>query len=270
MTLDTSSIHSWLRMGHIVAGFLGIAVFWLPLLVSKGCRVHVVCGRVFVGCAAVVIGTALVVCGWQLIDPIGFLRPEDRPSAEHATDFAAQVRLTAAFLGALAVYTLIPLVLAVRVIRTRQDPARLSGLGIRLLLWSQVGVSLALIAFTSAHMIMDSSALLYAVVLAVGISGLGSVWWDLRFVANPRSSPMFWWFKHMEFMLRTGIALHTAFFVFGLQPWLGALGNGPWALVPWLLPTAVGAPAIWLWVRYYERKFEASPSLVDVGAGNAP
>lgn len=68
-----------------------------------------------------------------------------------------------------------------------------------------------------------------------------------------------WWYKHMEFMLRTGIAFHTAFAVFVLTPWLGRLGSGTWALAPWLLPAAVGIPGICLWVRHYRRKFAELP-----------
>ena len=48
--MDSSTFHSWLRAVHIGAGFLGLAVFWLPLLLRKGSRAHVMCGRVFVGC----------------------------------------------------------------------------------------------------------------------------------------------------------------------------------------------------------------------------
>lgn len=36
--LDFSSIYGWLRTGHISAGFLGLVVYWLPLLAQKGSR----------------------------------------------------------------------------------------------------------------------------------------------------------------------------------------------------------------------------------------
>jgi hypothetical protein len=269
--VDLSSFHGWLRAAHIGAGFLGLAAFWLPLLARKGGRVHVVCGRVFVACAAIVLGTALAVCGWALLDPFGPLSPGDRPPAEQAAAFARRVRLIAAFLGALAVYTAVPLVLAVRVVRTRRDPGRLAGPGTRLLLWSEVGVSLAVVGYAAAYWAQDPGATLAALVLGAGVGGLGAAWWDLRFLGAPRPAPMAWWYKHMEFMLRTGIAFHTAFAVFGLKPWLGVLGSGPWALVPWVLPSVVGVPAVWLWVGHYRRRFgELSPAdPAPVGAADA-
>ena len=253
--MDVPTLHSWLRASHIVAGFLGLVAFWMTLLAKKGGGVHLLCGRIFVICATVVISTSLIVCGWGLIDPLGLFRPENRPSAADAAEVVNKVRFFGALLGAATVYTLIPLVLGVRVVQTRREPHRLAGLGIKLLLWSQVAVSAALVAYASVHLSRDISDALYAMLLAVGIGGLGASWWDLRFVAKPRFSPMFWWYKHMEFMLRTGIAFHTAFFIFGAKPWLGSLGSGPWALVPWVLPSAVGVPAAWLWIQHYRRKF---------------
>lgn len=35
---------------------------------------------------------------------------------------------------------------------------------------------------------------------------------------------------------------------------LGISIDGPWAVLPWLLPTIVGMPAGMIWVRYYRRK----------------
>lgn len=238
-------IYTGLRTVHIGAAVLGLIVFWLPLVVQKGGRLHVACGRIFVVCAAATLATAFVISGWHIIDPIGSFPAEVQPPAEQVADFVSWVRLWFAFLGALAVYTFVPLVLAVGVIRTRHNPERMKGFGTRLLLWSEVSVGLALMVLASAHWLRDRTAILCAVLLGAGISGLGAAWWDLRFIAKPYPSTMFWWYKHMEFVLRVGIAFHTAFAVFVLTPWLGRLGNGSWALGAWVLPTAVGIPAIW-------------------------
>lgn len=132
----------------------------------------------------------------------------------------------------------------------------------------QFGVSLALSVYASAQWIQDPGATLCGVALGVGVAGLGSTWWDLRFIAKPRTDPMLWWYKHMEFMLRIGIAYHTVFAVFVLTPWLGRLGWASWGLLaPSVLPTAVGLPAVWLWVRHYRRKFAEMPPEALVGAG---
>jgi hypothetical protein len=254
--LDFSSIYGWLRTSHIGAGFLAIFVYWLPLLAQKGSRIHVVCGRIFVLCAAFVPTSALVVCAWRFIDPIGSLSPEPQPSAEQAAEFVRLERLIFAFLGALAFYTLVPLVLGVRVIRTRAIPDRFAESGIRFLIWLEIAISVALITYATAHWIQNPAFALSGVPVGAGIAGMGAAYWDLRFTATPPTSPMFWWYKHMEFMLRTGIAFHTAFVVFVLTPWFGSLGIGSWAFVPWLLPSLVGIPTVWLWIQSYRRKFD--------------
>ena len=90
----------------------------------------------------------------------------------------------------------------------------------------------------------------------LGVIGLLGVIGDVRYLFGPRTSPMDWWYKHMECMLGAGIGFHAAFFVFGTARLLRIPLEGAWQLVPWLLPFAIGVPAMSIWIRYYERKFE--------------
>lgn len=253
--MNLSITYSWLRTLHIVAAFLSLVVFWLPLLVRKGSRMHVVCGRVFVICATVALATVFAICACRFMEPIGLFPPEVQPPDDQTADFVRVVQLLYAFLGALAFFTFVTLILAVRVVQTRHAPERLTGRGTRFLLWTQVAISLALISLAVAHWVDKPTEVSCGVPIGAGFAGIGAAWWDLRFIAKPRTSPMFWWYKHMEFMLRTGIGFHTAFAVFVLTPWLGRLGRGSWALVPWILPAAVGIPGVCLWIRHYQRQF---------------
>jgi hypothetical protein len=74
---------------------------------------------------------------------------------------------------------------------------------------------------------------------------------------------MAWWYKHMENMLGVGIGFHTAFLVFGMSRLFEVRLPTPWQLLPWLLPTAIGLPAIAIWKRYYQRKFGELGTLVE-------
>jgi uncharacterized membrane protein len=60
---------------------------------------------------------------------------------------------------------------------------------------------------------------------------------------------MFWWYEHIQGMLGSYIAAWTAFLVVTIDPLLH-LG---WVL--WVLPTAIGVPAMRLTVAYYRRRF---------------
>lgn len=263
--MDVSGAYVGLRTIHIGAGFLGLAVFWIPLLVRKGSRLHVLCGRVFVACAAVLLASALLICTWRMIEPVRSFSPNIRPPAEETEGFVRTARLIYLFLGALAVYTVVPLYLGLRVVRTRQHPDRLAGGAARPLLALEVMVSLALIAYAAALWVADPGMAFSAVPLGAGVGGLGAAWWDWRFIAKPRTTSMDWLYKHMEFMLRTGIAFHSAFAVFVLTPWFGPLGSSPWALVPWVVPSVIGVPAAWIWIRHYRLKFASLRPLPESG-----
>lgn len=254
MLFDFSTAHGWLRAGHVAAGFVGLAAFWIPVLTKKGGRAHKACGWVFVVCAAIVLTTALISCGWALADPLSFAgrTPE---SPERAAELAWQMRFFGSFLGALAVYTVPPLVLAVLVPARRKTPERIAAGWVRLLVYSQAVVGAGLFAFAAAWWWSRGWSPLIGVPLFLGGIGFYAAADEARFLANPAVTPMNWWYKHMEYMLTCGIAFHTAFLVFGLTRVAPDALSGYWQLVPWLLPTAVGVPATSVWVGCYRRKF---------------
>ena len=47
MTADTDGVHLVLRSVHIVPAFVGLALFWVPVLAKKGGRLHVCAGWAF-------------------------------------------------------------------------------------------------------------------------------------------------------------------------------------------------------------------------------
>ena len=59
----------------------------------------------------------------------------------------------------------------------------------------------------------------------------------------------------MGAMLVTGVAFHTAFVVFGFGRLFNLGLTGFVAVVPWILPTLIGVPALVIWTRHYQRKF---------------
>jgi cytochrome bd-type quinol oxidase subunit 1 len=61
--------------------------------------------------------------------------------------------------------------------------------------------------------------------------------------------PVFWWYQHLSNMLASYIAAWTAFCVVTI----GRLVHGGWVI--WVLPTAIGVPAIASTTGYYKRKF---------------
>ena len=65
---------------------------------------------------------------------------------------------------------------------------------------------------------------------------------NMRYASRTAASPSEWQREHLTSMLTAGIAMHTAFFVLSAMRWPAVAGHGMWAA--WLLPVAVGLPAI--------------------------
>ncbi|MFO0810805.1 MAG: hypothetical protein U0746_19415 [Gemmataceae bacterium] len=249
MTFDLSTIHGWLRLMHVVPGFVGLAAFWVPIFSAKGGRWHVVFGKAFGVCALIVIVSALTSSLWMLLDPVGF-------SGGHEP--GGDLQFVGILLGTLAYFTLVALVLSLWAVWTRRTPERLAAGWVRTLIAGMGLVSLALMVEGSVRVSGDRMGT-GAILLGLGVAGLRGAWKSYRQVTASHPPRMHWWYLHMEHMLTTGIAFHTAFTVFGLGRLAGNYLTGPWQLVPWLLPSAIGIPATVFWVRVYQQKFEPTP-----------
>ena len=245
MTSLVNAVMNALILVHVATGFVGLGAFWLPLFARKGGRLHVQAGRVFTYCAYVVTLSAVTVSAGRIVSyQVQGIAVADRPEPY---GFAL-------FLGYLGVVTFAMVRHAIRVVATRKSPEKLRTPFHEALAWASIAGSVAVIAFALAAWSAASPILL-------GLSPIGLFTGPgmLRLMRRPRARRMGWFYGHLGSMLGGGIAFHTAFAVFGAQRlWAYDLA-GPLAVVPWLLPTAVGIPAIVVWTLYYRRKFERPP-----------
>ncbi len=236
-----------LVLAHIATGFIGLAAFWIPLFARKGGRVHVQAGRVFTYCAYVVTVSAVTASAGRVVSlQVQGIGVADRPETY---GFAF-------FLGYLGLATFATVRHAIRVAATRKSPEALRTRFHEALAWMSIAGSVTVVAFALAAWSSISPILLALSPVGVGVgSGI------LKVLRNPKPGHMEWFYEHMGSMLGGGIAFHTAFAVFGAQRlWAYELA-GPLAIVPWILPTLVGIPAIVVWTRYYRRKFgRAAPA----------
>lgn len=226
---------------HVAAGFVGLAAFWIPVFARKGGRAHVQAGRVFTYSAYVVTLSAVAVSAGRIVS----LQAQGVAVADRPEPYAF-----ALFLGYLGVVTFSTVRHAIRVVETRKSPEKLRTPFHQALAWASMAGSAAVVAFALGAWSGVSPILLGLSPIGL-FTGLGA----LRLMRNPGARRMGWFYSHLGSMLGGGIAFHTAFIVFGAQRlWAWELA-GPLAVVPWVLPTAVGIPAIVVWTRYYRRKF---------------
>jgi hypothetical protein len=259
------ALHHVLRFIHIAIGGVGLALFWVPVFARKGGPLHIFCGRLFVWAAYCVGTTALVSSAWGIVDPRGFIgqRARDMDSASFA-GVSENFRFIFAILGFLSIIVLNGTYYGVRVVKTRR---RHEDLRTPLVLTLQAAAGLAAAAlalFGAAHLaasytgrssLPPDQVAKYWVPTILGIVSVIPAVGSLNYILRPRPTPMAWWYVHMSEMLGVGIGFHTAFLVFGVQRFVSIQVEGAWRLVPWVLPTLVGVPAISLWVAYYKRKF---------------
>jgi uncharacterized membrane protein len=217
---------------HIAAGCTAFLMAPLALLAAKGGKAHRRWGKVYFWAMAVVASTALVLA---LYRPI-------------------------LFLALVAVFSFYAAFSAYRVL-FHKSLARGGKV-----VWPDWAA--ALITFASSFMLAFLGVAKPALVRQLSIPSIffgligmllaaRSMW---RFM-HPPEDKMFWWYDHMRNMLISYIAAWTAFTV----TTIGRLVHGGWVI--WLVPTAVGSPAIALTVAYYKRKF--APKTKISAASNA-
>jgi len=232
-----------LRWIHIAAGTLALIAFWVPVAASKGGRLHVRVGWFYTICMAIVVATALTMSGMMFAAPlrVGFahaLSPQETVQRSRAIAFLL------AYLGAV---TLAAGWQGINVLRTRSHPQSLRtpfafGLNAAVILAALGNLALGVYVRSTIFMAMS----------VVGFLVGGK---NLSYLLRGSQSRMDWRYQHLRSMIGTGIAGYTAFIVFGGSHLFLPLVRPQYYVLFWILPTAIGSPAIALTIAYYKRKF---------------
>ncbi|MCL4846396.1 MAG: hypothetical protein KJ066_07675 [Acidobacteria bacterium] len=248
-------VHAALRVTHIAAGLVGLGAFWVPVFARKGGRTHVAAGRVFLWCLYAVAATALTSATWAVVDPVSFVRLPASVAPDVVARVSVRVSLFMGFLGMLAAIVLAGARLGQAALRLKVDQTAMRRKELSVL-HAVVGLWAGLVLWMG----LSAGSVAYA---GLGALGLGSVWEYWRIRRDPMPTPMAWWYHHMGAMLGSGIAFHTAVAVTTAGRLLGIPADSPAAIVPWVLPAAVGIPAIHLWTRSYRRRFQEAGRAVS-------
>lgn len=228
-----------LRGVHVLAGALGLLLFWLPILSRKGSPLHKRCGRWFLWCVNVIGVSALVSVGLRLG---GAWYAGNAPTQQPVFGFLV-------FLAYLAVAVLVGGWYMRHVVLHKQDVAGLR----RPLAWLMAVISLfSSVALILIALTLPSNASL--LMFALSPIGLLNAWGMQRHLRFPHREPRAWFYEHMGQALGLGIAFHAAFFVFGARSVFGQWLTGFWGMLPWLAPVVIGVAANMIWERYYRRK----------------
>ena len=230
------------RWLHIVAGFIGLAAFWIPVFTRKGSPIHKTAGRVFRYSAIVVIAGAGLSVLVRVIDALIF---SDASIAENVEGWSFLV-----FLGYIALFTGVILSHGIAVLHHKSDLSELNTPYRRFSAWSAIFSSLFIIGW-ALYWQPDNAILLYALSPVGLLNG-----WNILQVISPNAShkPRKWLLEHLGAMLGCGVAFHTAFAVFGMNHFMPFELPGFWQVVPWILPALIGIPATSIWTRRYRKQ----------------
>lgn len=222
---------------HLTFAFAATGAFWAAAVLEKGGRRHRAAGRWFArltyGAAA--LGGLLGLIG--IATPSLLLPAGGRESTGTMAHLLQTERQTMAFVFYVLLIIVAPVQHGLAVVAAGAYPrhvrSRLHG---ALNLAAMLGTLLLLFA----AIVWERWVFLLVVPAGFAI-GLR----NMDYASRATASPSEWEREHLASLLTAGIALHTALLVFGTSRTLGIDLGGAAALVPWLLPAAVGLPAIW-------------------------
>ncbi len=238
------TVYEIIRSVHIPVALACVPAFWTAMLSKKGGRIHVGFGRGF--CAGMIFAamTGMVMAGMRVV------RWRSAFTDGGANTDPVNQLAGAVFLLYLGSITLVPVVHGWRVARTRRDPGVLRAGWYRAFLFLPM-----LFAIVDVVTALKLQTGLRTLLLALSPIGVFLTISASRYVGAPKSPPRRWFYEHLASMIAGGIAAHTAGAVF-VSSLLEIRLEGASMLVPWLLPTAIGVPAIFIVTARYKRKFK--------------
>lgn len=254
----SQNAHLILRSAHIALGALALVLFWVPVFSRKGSKTHIYCGRIFSIVALLVAATAAISCIWALGFPVDFSGIERDLTADEVSALSGNIRFLFSILATLMTWLVASVVMGWQVAR-RKESFHINSFWSRASWWLAGAVSGGLLVY--GFSLVVGGNLNGLVLAAIGGFGVMDSRKYLRLLKQGGTSPKDWWFIHMELMLGSGIAIYTAFFVFGFKGAFGLSLTGAWAIIPWLIPAAIGVPATSIWSNYYRKKFAGQSSL---------
>ena len=206
---------------HVTAGMVSFVLAPVALATAKGGKQHRRWGMVYLWSMGVVSCTAL---------PMALYRP---------VLFLALVSVISAYL-AFSGYRVLKL----------KDMA--SGGSAQLIDWAAACIGFLASASLVAVGLLHPAAVQHMQIVAIvlGCLGMRGTAADMVLFYRKPTEKMFWWYSHLAKFIGSYVAAWTAFSTATLSHIFKHAG-----IILWLLPAAVGIPAIILTTAYYKRKF---------------
>ena len=230
----------WNRSVHIVAGAIGLVAWWVPTLSKKGARLHKRFGKLFAAAAYAIGFTALA----SLAMRVSWSAAQGTLAGNEA-DLGFLV-----FLGYIGVIVIDLTYYAIRVIRTRRDHGSLAT---PLLSFMNVAMAAgSVLVFLFAVVFWSPVSIILLLLSPIGVK---QAYDQIQYTKTIPTLKKAWFYQHMDAMLGSGAAFHTAFLVFGSRQFLDYSMLGAFNWLPWIIPAALAVVGGEYWKRQYMRRF---------------
>lgn len=220
---------SLFRVLHIVAGFVALFIFWIPMITKKGGKIHNLVGWIYVAAMSVVALSAFYMGVYRI-----FFDPQagvERVSFSWFLIFISILSAASSWYG----------IRVLRFKKRKEAHRNILDLLVSILLFiSGVGIGIYGIS-------IGSPLITYFPLLGLFLGGI-----QLKYWLRKPTKRMHWYFEHFGGMIACCISTVTAFTVFGAPRLLNIESTN---LLLWLLPTIILVPVLIGFTIYYEKKF---------------
>lgn len=236
---------------HAVAGLIGLAVFWGPVVAKKGGDAHRKIGQGFVYAMLICGYSGIVMSALMYLAPIA-IRGAEQLSTEQQAEIIRQSTGFAHLLIMLGFLLVSNTRHAVLTLNAKMDRTPLRDWRHQTLI-----AGLALTSANLAWLALTRGGILYGVFAVLG--GLNAIgMWRYSFRAEIQKRE--WLIQHISNICASGVGAHTAFLVFGGRSFLETFIPATMQVYLWIIPGALGGMAIFFTTRHYAKKYRIGAS----------
>ncbi|MFC3034710.1 hypothetical protein ACFOEE_19580 [Pseudoalteromonas fenneropenaei] len=234
---------------HIALGCIALLLFWVPVVASKGSKLHNFTGKWYTLCMQVVAGCGVLCSALVILDPLT-VHPRHFIDPQQAALYIEQSRAFASFLLMLSFLVLTGVTHGMRVIQDKASRQRLRRFDMLCLY-----LALLLSSLYTLYLGIIANNMLFNIFATIGILSVAGI---LRYTFKKELKPREWVIEHLGAMLGSGIGVYTAFSAVGGRHVLAVLLSEQWIFISWIVPSVIGTAAILWSTRYYRSKYRVS------------
>jgi hypothetical protein len=205
--------------------------------------------------------TAVVSCTWALLHPLSFSGIDRELASSEIRQLECNILFLFTILATLTTWMIAALVMGMHLVRPNRGVIA-HYLPVAAFIVS--GLASAALLLLGTINVYAGQGRQYWIWIVLGIVGLADARKGLSWSKLEPCTPAAI-LVHLECMIGAGIALYTAFFVFGANRILSLQLAGPAVFIPWLLPASIGIPATVLARRHYRRTLVRSSPVPSEG-----